>query len=302
MSKTNYKAQIMHNLRNLLTRISPELNTKFLFWWYLKERINLSNPKTFNEKVSWLKLNSYKNNPEVKRCADKYLVREYIVEKGLGELLIPLIDVYNHPEEIDWDLLPNEFALKLNVGCGCNLICTNKANLNIQETIKEIRKWEKEKYYLQSAEWQYKDVEPKFIIEKCLPIQNNQLPADYKFYCINGKCEAIMLCLDREIGNGAKFYYFDRDWNAFYDYKDNVGKPSELEKALEYAETLAKDFPVVRVDLFIEEGKIYFGELTFTPSAGVDTDLKLFPKGMDITLDDYLGSLIPNEVTQSCKR
>ena len=298
MSKFNYKAKIMYNIRSFLTIISPVLNTKFLFWWYLKENIDLSNPKTFNEKVSWLKLNSYKNNPMVKRCADKYQVREYILEKDLKELLIPLIGVYDKFEDIEWDALPNEFALKLNVGCGCNLICTNKLELNIQDVMKTLKKWKKEKYYLQSAEWQYKDVQPKFIIEKCLPICNNKLPADYKFYCINGKCEAIMLCLDRKIGKGANFYFLDREWNTFFDYKEQIKKPKELEKALKYAEILAKDFPVVRVDLFIEEGNIYFGELTFTPSAGIDTDLKFIPKGMNITFDEYLGSLIPKELIQ----
>lgn len=298
MNVANFKAQVMHNVRSILTKISPTLNTKFLFWWYFKEKIDLSNPKTFNEKVSWLKLNSYKDDPVVKRCADKYQVREYIIEKGLEELLIPLIGVYDCPEEIDWEALPNEFALKLNVGCGCNLICSNKSSLNMHDVMKMLKKWKKEKYYLQSAEWQYKDVQTKFIIEKCLPIRNNQLPEDYKFYCINGRCEAIMLCRDREIGNGANFYYLDREWNAFFDYEEKIEKPNELEKALEYAEFLAKDFPVVRVDLFIEEGGIYFGELTFTPSAGIDSDLRFVPKGMKIMLDDYLGQLIPSEITQ----
>lgn len=288
------KTKAVWAVRDILTYVSPSLNTRFLFWWYMKENPNLSNPKTLNEKVSWLKLHSYKHNPDVKRCADKFRVREYIEEKGLGQLLIPLIAVYDTPNDILWEELPQQFALKLNVGCGCNLICTDKALLDMSSVKKMLNRWDRGKYYLHSAEWQYKDVEKKYIVEKCLPIKNGKLPTDYKFYCFHGRCEAIMVCTDRVIGNGAKFFYLDRDWVPFTNYSYCVEKPKEFDRALGYAEKLAGSFPIVRVDLFIEDDEIYFGELTFTPAAGIDTDLKFIPSGKTENLDSYLGSLIKN--------
>ncbi|MDD7718121.1 MAG: ATP-grasp fold amidoligase family protein [Eubacteriaceae bacterium] len=290
-------SKVKKSIRNTVSELSPTLSTKLLYKRYFHKRIDLRNPKTFNEKVCWLKLNTYFDNETVKICADKYRVRKYIKDKGLGELLIPLIGVVNNSEELLWDGLPNQFALKLNVGCGCNIICTDKSKLNCDDVKKQMDEWQNGKYYLRSAEYQYKDIPKRFIIEECLPVKNGNLPPDYKFYCANGKCEVIMLCTGREIGNGANFYFFDREWNLFknssIDYNfDSMEKPSLLNEAIRYAEKLAEGFPVVRVDLFLENDRIYFGELTFTPGAGLDTDFSYVPQGMNITLDEYLGKKV----------
>ena len=124
---------------------------------------------------------------------------------------------------------------------------------------------------------QYKDVKHYIIIENYLGKDNGDLPEDYKFYCMNGKSKYVMVCADREIGKAAKYFYFDRNWNmmpytkdALEDPKRVIPKPEHIDEAFDYAEKLSKDFPFVRVDLYIVDGKIYFGELTFTPSAGMD--------------------------------
>lgn len=262
----------------LLTRISPMLNTKVLYRYNFKKKLDLEHPITLNDKILWLKFNTYWNNDTVKQCADKYRVREYLQKKGFSELLVDLIGVYDDPEKIEWDSLPDSFALKLNVGCGKNIIVNKKCELDIPKIVETMKTWMKEKYYLGHSEMQYKDVKPYILIERNLCTDTGMLPDDYKFYCMNGKSLYVMVCEDREIGKKAKYFYFDKNWNMMpysQDALDEPGriipKPEGIDTAFEYAEKLSKDFPFVRVDLYIVNGKVYFGELTFTPSAGLDT-------------------------------
>ena len=119
------------------TKISPKLNTQLHFLWLNRRLANLKNPVTFAEKISWLKLHDYAVNPLVKQCADKLQVREYVKEKGLEHLLNPLLAVYQHPEQIEWERLPDKFVLKWNYGCGYNLLCPEKNSLNIKKYYKE---------------------------------------------------------------------------------------------------------------------------------------------------------------------
>ena len=285
MGKKNKLAEL---IRCCLTMISPKLNTKILYYRKLHKRLNLDHPETFNEKIQWLKFNTYWNNPVVKQCADKYRVREYLQEKGFSELLIPLIGAYDDVGEIPWDTLPERFVLKLNSGCGYNLVVTDKSKLDISRTQKTLREWMKSRYWLLTAELQYKDVKPYILIEDFLSSGTGELPVDYKFFCMNGKSKYVMACVERGSETGVKFYFFDRDWNMMLftddavDDKDRViPKPDGLDEAFDCAEKLAQGFPFVRVDLYIVNGKIYFGELTFTPSAGMnrhllpEADLKL---------------------------
>lgn len=269
--------QIAGVFRCTLTLISPKLNTEVTYFIKFKKRLNLKMPKTLNEKILWLKFNTYWNNPLIKQCADKYMVRKYVEEKQCPEILSRLIGVYDDAEDIPWDSLPESFALKLNVGCGKNIIVSDKKSLDILKTKKILKKWLKERgYYLGYSEMQYKDVKPYILIEEYLG-KDGKLPVDYKFYCFNGKAKYVMVCADRVQGQNAKFYYFDENWNmmpfthdALKEPDRKINKPEGIEQAFEYAEKLSKDFPFVRTDLYIVDGKIYFGELTFTPSGGMD--------------------------------
>ena len=265
-------------VRSGLTLISPKLNTAVTYRVKFKKKLDLEHPVTLNEKILWLKFNTYWNNPIIKQCADKYRVREYLESKGYGVLLNGLIGVYENVDDIDWDSLPNQFALKLNVGCGCNIIVSDKSNLDIESAMHSMRKWLKSNYWLGWSEMQYKGVKPVILIEKYLGSKDGRLPEDYKFYCMNGQAKYVMVCADRDIGeHAAKFFYYDRQWNLmpytsdyFADPDLVIPKPDRIDDAFETAEMLSKDFPFVRVDLYIVDGKIYFGELTFTPSAGLD--------------------------------
>lgn len=271
------KSKMASIFRCTLTRISPMLNTKVTYAVKFKRKLDFDHPITLNDKILWLKFNTYWNNQLIKQCADKLRVRDHIESVGYPELLNRLIAAYKHVDEIEWDALPQQFALKLNVGCGCNIIVSDKSKLDIEATKKILRKWMKQKYYLEHSEMQYKDVEKYIIVEEYLGSETGALPEDYKFYCMNGKAKYVMLCADREIGKHAKYFYYDRDWNLMpytSDALENpsfvMPKPENIDLAFDYAEKLSKDFPFVRVDLYIVDGKVYFGELTFTPSAGMD--------------------------------
>lgn len=277
--------RIIHDIAPVITMISPELNTRLLFWQKFGRRLDLEDPKTLNEKILFLKLRSYEDDSLIKQCADKYAVRDYVTELGLEKILIPLLASYDKPEEVEWGKLPERFVIKWNFGCGFNLICRDKEKFNIEESKKMLTKWGKTKYHLSHSEMQYKNVPKKIIIEEYLMSDNGApLPDDYKFYCFNGKVIYILVCANRRYKGThavADYVFFDRDWNVmpYSEYaiqnKDNIhiSKPRLLDEAIKIAEKLSNPFDFVRTDLYIMDNKIYFGELTFTPAGGMDTDL-----------------------------
>lgn len=280
-----------------LTRISPALNTKTYYRRKFGKKLELKDPKTFNEKILKLKLEDYNSNPVVKQCADKYLVRDYIEKLGCRELLVPLIAAYDSPDKIDWESLPDRFAMKWNFGCGFNIICNDKSKLHKETVIEQMKKWGGQSdYYLSHSEMQYKDVEKKIIVEEFLDAGKDKLPEDYKFYCMNGKCKTILVCKDRVIGKKAKYFFMSPEWTMFpysreaiENPNEEIPKPNSIKEAIDYAEKLSAAFPFVRVDLYIIGEKIYFGELTFTPAAGMDTDLKIFPPDSSENVDVIFG-------------
>lgn len=274
------KSALLKKFKVLLTNISPVLNTRFVYWWTFRKPINLKNPKTLDEKIMWLKLNVYSNNQLVTDCADKYRVREYVEKCGCGEILNELYFAYDEVEEIDWNKLPNKFVMKWNFGCGQNFICRDKAQLDIPATIKMLKEWKKEKdlFYKDRSEMQYKGIQPKLICEKLIESEDGGLPKDYKLYCFNGNPHCILVCANRVRAGHAEYYFFDKDWNLKrYNQQGKdapegftLPKPKNIEKLFEYAGILSKPFPFVRADFYLENGKVYFGELTFTPCAGLD--------------------------------
>lgn len=287
---------IANEFRCMLSRISPKLNTKVTYYFKFKRFLNLNNPETLNEKILWLKFNTYWKNPLIKQCADKYRVREYLEEKGYGDLLNPIIGVYDDVEKIDWDFLPQKFAIKFNVGCGKNIIVKDKMEIDIPQIKKEIQGWFGLNYWQAYSEMQYKDVKPYVIIEKYLASSDGELPEDYKFFCMNGKCVTVMICKDRVIGERARYFFLDREWNllpytqeALDSPNEYIPKPEKAFEAMQMAEKLAKEFPFVRVDFYIVNNQIYFGELTFTPAAGMDVELMLTPPGENKDVDTILG-------------
>lgn len=227
------------------------------------------NPRNFNDKTMNLKF-SYKNNNLVIKCTDKYEVRKYIKEKGCEEILNDLYGVYEKPEEIHFEKLPNKFVLKCTHGCAYNIICKNKNELNIKNIKNKLDKWMKEKYGWATGEIHYTKIKPRIICEKFIETKNSELPIDYKFYCFNGICKGILVCSERE--KKLKLNFFDTDWNELDYIKDyergnkKIKKPENLKEMIRYAEKISKEFQFVRVDLYSNDKKIIFGELTFTPA------------------------------------
>lgn len=257
--------------------ISPKLNTKLLFKRKFGRKPELDNPKTLNEKLLKLKLESFGTDPLIRQCADKYRVREFVEQRGCKDTLNALIAVYDRPENIDWAALPESFAMKWNFGCGYNIICPDKSKLDIPETLKKLKAWGKEPFWAYYSELQYRNIDKKIIVEEYIGAEDGTLPEDYKFYCFDGRAYCCMLCQGREEG-WPKFYFMDRDFKLLRINRDSknapegfeLPKPQWLDKAYEVADILSKGFPFVRVDLYITNNGVRFGEMTFTPAAALD--------------------------------
>ncbi|ETS31219.1 glycosyl transferase [Photorhabdus temperata] len=275
--------------------ILPKYVTKSIYKDRLQKKLDLKNPTTFNEKLQWLKLNKYKDSKLVTICADKFAVRNYIIERNCREILTPIYGIWDSPYEINWSELPKKFVMKCNHGAGYNIICKNKDQLNIEDAIKKLSLWIKEDYWRKAVELVYKYIPKKIIIEKFIETSTGSLPYDYKVFCFNGKPEFVMICTERE-SNKPKFYFVDKNWELLpygIDYLNinniDLEKPQNYEKLFYYAEILSSPFPFVRVDLYLNDGIINFGELTFIHSAGMDKELN---NEKHDNIDEIIGELI----------
>lgn len=244
--------------------------------------MNIKSPKTFSEKLQYLKTHPVCQNQT--ELADKYEVREF-VRSAIGEkYLIPLIGVYSSVDEIDFDALPNEFVLKLTKGSGYNLIVKDKSKLDISGAKAVLSNWLKVNPYYFSRERQYLGT-PRLVCEQMLEYNIT----DYKFFCFNGKAVFVELYMDR-FGNHKKLFY-DMNWERvpFTTAGDvceiNVEKPEQFDEMREIAEKLAEDMAFVRVDLYLHDSNIYFGELTFYPAGGYTP---ITPREYEIVLGDLI--------------
>jgi len=260
--------KILHNLKFLPD--APML--KLQYKMKMGRNLDLKNPKRWTEKIQWYKKNY--RNPLLTKCADKYEVREYIESKGLSSILNKLYGVYDNPEFIYYESLPNRFVMKTTNGSGTNILCKDKSKLNIQNTNELLNLWLKRDNYSVGREWSYKNLNPKIVVEEFLVDEGNPFDGinDYKFLCFNGKAKFIVFDVDRHVGHKRNIY--DTDWNFIDVYTDHpnfgdvVPKPEGLNEMLNVANRLAEDFPFVRVDLYWVNNKVYFGELTFYPWTG----------------------------------
>lgn len=288
----NIKSKSNYWFRYLLCYISPKLSVRFWYRYYFGKRLNLEKPQTLNEKIQWMKIYYYKDNPLVYQCADKFRVREYVQECGLGHILNDLIAIYKTPSEINWEVLPNRFVLKWNFGCGGNVICFDKDKLDIDKAVEDLTSFQKVKAHLIDAEPQY-EMEKVLLCEKFIETEDGEEPTDYKFYCFNGEARYVLCCYGRKQGQKPSFYFFDKNWELQRFNKMGkdapegftMPKPEGMDDLFHYAELLSKPFPFVRADFYLEKGKAYFGELTFSPSGGFD-------KGRLPSSDLFFGQLV----------
>ena len=235
-----------------------------------KRFFNKEKPEYFGEKIQWLKL--YGNLEKYNDYVDKYKVREYIKNTIGEEYLIPLLGAYDRVEEIDYKKLPNKFVMKLNHGSGYNIIVKSKEKENIFNINKKLDRWLKEDYYKIKKEYQYKDVIKKIVCEEFINDSKGQL-LDYKFFCFDGKPEFVKVDFDRFENHKVNFY--NNNWElinlqetGLKNNPNKFDKPQNFNEMLDIARKLSSKFQFVRVDLYNVDGKIYFGELTFTPASG----------------------------------
>ena len=265
---------------------SPSFMSKIYFRIVLGYKLNLNDPKSFNEKLQWLKLNHWANDLRVIQCADKYAVRSYIESVGKKEILNDLLYVWDKPEQIDWDILPNQFVLKCNHGCGYNIICSDKTKLDKAEAFKKLKKWMSEDFSKFNAEPHYAKIERKIICEKFLEGE----VINYNIYVFNGKAVFLSVAGGLGDGIGEHLTYYNTD-GSLADFK-NRDFPAQkgnlsllLPQMIETAEYLAKGFPMVRVDLFDVKGSIILSEMTFTPGGGL---IPFDPREADFELGKML--------------
>lgn len=265
---------IMRELGYYHEKLMPEfLYPRALKNWYKKctgKELDLKDPKTFNEKLQWIKL--YYRDPKMSLLSDKYLVRDYIREKIGEEYLIPLVGAYDSFDEIDFDKLPDSFIMKANHGSKWNIIVRDKANFDKEDARRKFNKWLKKDFsWYFGYQLHYGRIKPKIVIEELLKDERHDL-YDYKIMVLDGKARFIWVDSDRETCHHRNI--FDFDWNPapftweFPKKETEPERPVNLAKMKELAETLSEGFNEVRVDFYEVQGKIYFGELTFTHGSG----------------------------------
>lgn len=274
---------------NILYKVNKELELKLLFRMKCGYKLDLKNPKTYNEKIQWIKLNDL--NPLMPKCCDKYAVREYVESKGCGDILNQLIWEGFNPADIPFDELPEQFVIKVTHGSTFNIICTDKRKLNREEVISKCNKWLKAKFLEAYGEWFYGIERPRVIVEKFLNDGTGRL-RDYKIYCFNG----IPRFIGVDSGDDSKGTHFkdiyDTEWNLIKGYEmayPNSGvaieKPKALDDLLKYARILSEDFLHARTDFYIVDGKVVFGEITFSNSAGFG---RVAPEEFALKMGSYL--------------
>ena len=264
---------------------------KLLYRFKMGHRLDLKNPQTFTEKLQWLKL--YNRKPEYTTMVDKYAVKEYVANIIGEEYIIPTLGVWDKPEDIDWDSLPNQFVLKTTHGGGGGgvVICKDKVTFDKTTAIAKLKESMASDIYSGLREWPYKNVPKRIIAEKFMAPEKEQSDlTDYKIYCFNGSPQLIMVAGGRYSGD-KRFAYYDTNWNvvditwgAPRPDKD-FDKPAQLSNMLKVASQLSKDMIHARIDLYCIENNIFFGEITFFDSSGLE---EITPSNMD----EYLGSLI----------
>lgn len=274
----------------LAARCLPDaLYLKMMYRRQIGKKLNLKNPRSFNEKLQWLKL--YDRNPAYIQLVDKFTVRQYIADTIGEEYLIPLIGVWESPDEIDFDALPMQFVLKCTHDSGGVVICRDKSKFDAKAARNKLDRYLRRNYFWIGREWPYKSIRPRIICEEYMTDETGDELKDYKFLSFNGTVKCLFVCLNRDSKEGLNVDFYDLDWNAMpfeRHYKSSgraLKKPRNFDRMIEMAETLSKNIPFVRVDFYEANGKIYFGELTLYPGNG-------FEEFTPESYDDLLGSWI----------
>lgn len=272
--------------------ISDKLYLRLIYRAYMGYWMNFERPKTFQEKLQWLKINN--RNPLYSQMVDKFAAKEYVARLIGEEHIIPTLAVYNNVEEIDFDLLPDQFVLKTTHDSQSAIICVDKSTFDKEKALKRLKKKLKTQYYWLSREYPYKNVPPRIIAEQYMGELGATDMIDYKFFCFNGEVKYCQVIKDRSIAETIDF--FDSNWQHQELYGltltpgikqslNHISKPENYDEMLKIAALLSDNVPFLRVDLYNVHGKIYFGEMTFFPNGGYGT---FIPKQWN----DIMGDMI----------
>ena len=253
--------------------------------------LDLDDPKTFNEKLQWLKLHDRK--PIYTTMADKYAVKEYVASIIGNEYVVPAFGVWDRFEDIDFKSLPDQFVLKCTHDSGGLVICTDKEQIDWDKAKHKIQKCLKNNYFWRGREWPYKDIKPRILAEKYMVDEETKELRDYKFFCFDGVPLYLFIATDRQKGDDqVKFDYFDIDFNRLpmrqaihpnstYD----IPKPDTYDEMVDIASKLSKGIPQVRIDLYEVNGRVYFGEYTFYHHCGL---VPFIPEKYDRIFGDHI--------------
>lgn len=284
--KSKYRDRRQKYIENALkpenfVKLSDKEAIKVRYYLNFGKYPDLKRPKTFNEKLQWLKL--YDRRPEYTNLVDKYEVKK-IVAGIIGEqYIVPTLGVWNFADEIDFDFLPNQFVLKCTHDSESVTICKNKAEFDIQAAKKKLNACLQKNMFLWGREWPYKNVKPRIIAEAYLKNDDGAPLNDYKFFCFNGEVKTMLIVSER-FESGSKLDYFDLSGNHMpikHTYPNATNLPSfpkNFEQMKNLAEILSAGYPHVRPDFYECNGKIYFGEMTFFTGSGF---LPFFPESWD---------------------
>lgn len=275
-------------IKKLLSLLPDELYLKIMYYYHFRRGLDLKSPKTFNEKLQWLKLNDRKDiyTEMVDKVKAKSLVASIIGE----EYIIPNLGVWKRAEDIDFSKLPNQFVLKCNHDSHGTVICRDKDKLNMDETREFLRKRLKTNGYQYGREWPYKNVEKCILAEPLIDDGSKSL-IDYKVHNFNGIPKMILVCQDRFDEAGMVEDFYSEDW-LHLDVKRPgskdgkiIDKPDELDDLLRVSSILSKNIPFLRTDFYIVNHRLLFSELTFFPASG-------FQRFLPDSYDLYLGGLL----------
>lgn len=285
--------------RHLGVYLPDKFYLEVLYWILMGKKLDLHNPKTYSEKLQWLKL--YDRRPEYITMVDKVAVKDYVTRIIGDEFIIPTLGVWDKPEEIDWEKLPSQFVLKCTHDSGGLVICRDKSKLDKAAAIKKLRKCLKRNYFKIWREWPYKDVPKRIIAEKYISPEPDvkDLP-DYKFFCFNGEVKALFVATDRQKpGEDVKFDFFDAEFNhlPFKQGHEHANvtpqKPRNFDQMKRVASLLSKGIPHARVDLYEVGDKVLFGEVTLFHFSGM---VPFRPDNWDTTFGNML--TLPETVTE----
>ncbi len=273
LHENKFKRFFASLIRKPIQIVSPVLYVKLQYKYITHHKLNLKNPTRYTEKLQYLRLFSYPKNSEVTRLASRDGVRKYLHEKKLDELLIPSLGLYSSFDDIPFDKLPDSFVLKCTHASGWNEIVKDKNNWDKEAAKKKFNKWLKKDYGKLTTERHYSPIKPKIIIEEYVG-EKDTLPTEYKIHVYNGKARYLYVVTGR--GKDIRYNHYLIDWtpfpgaqfNGWLETEKPLKKPNNLAEMARIAEKLAEPFPFVRVDLYDIDGKIYFGEMTFTPAKG----------------------------------